>query len=180
MRIILVAVVVGLFVGCGHGNPTAPTSGATPTPPLPPVPTAARSYEVMFVADAACTDLPPVARRRTYVGSGGPLLHLSGAEFGTTVGYSSWDIIYLELSRDSAEAYLSDPPIWEHLTAQSDLVVDGNAKTTLSGEASRLSFNFRRLHILPCGGPSGERVSKCQVPEIRCRSTNHQLTLSRQ
>ena len=117
IRIVLVASVVALFVGCGRPTPTAPTTPVAPAPAVTPAPTVLRTYDVVFVDDAACAELPPVVRTRTYPGADdGFLVHLSGSDFSVPSGYYDWSVIRLDASQDSATAYFSDPPIWERPT----------------------------------------------------------------
>ena len=173
MRIVLVASVVVLFVGCGRETPTAPTPTVVATPAVTPAPTVLRSYEVVFVADAACTELPPVARTRTYTGAyDGFFVHLSGSDFSipAPIGYFAWDVIHLEVSQDSATAYFSDPPIWERPTPDTDLMIEGNAKGGTVNSDGQISFSFRGSFLF-CRG-------ECAVPPIACSAQNHRLTLT--
>ena len=173
MRIVVVASVVVLFVGCGRETPTAPTPTVVATPAVTPAPTVLRSYEVVFVADAVCTELPPVARTRTYTGAyDGFLLHLSGSDFSipAPIGYFAWDVIHLEVSQDSATAYFSDPPIWEHPTPDTDLMIEGNAKGGAVNGDGQISFSFRGSFVF-CRG-------ECAVAPIACSAQNHRLTLT--
>jgi len=180
--VLLVVLGQGL-AGCGDGNPTAPASAVTPAPSVNPTPVRPGAYEVVFVADAACTELPPVVRTRTYAGAfDGFVLHLSGSDFSVPapIGYYAWDVIYLEMSQDSATAYFSDPPIWERPTPDTDLMIEGNAKGTVSSDGSQISLAFPGTFMYcPAVDRAESRQPKCEVARIRCESKNHQLTLTR-
>jgi hypothetical protein len=184
MRIVLIASIVVLFVGCGHQSLTAPTPPVVPTPAVTPAPAVLGTYKVVFVADAACTELPPVVRTRTYTGAyDGFFVHLSGSDFSipAPIGYYAWDVIHLEASKDSATAYFSDPPIWERPTSDTDLMIEGNAKGTVSSDGSQITFAFPGTFMYcPAVERAESRQPKCEVPRIRCESKNHQLTLSRE
>lgn len=173
IRIVLLASIVVLFVGCGRETPTAPTPTVVSTAAVTPAPTVLPSYEVVFVADAACTELPPVARTRTYTGAyDGFLVHLTGSDFSipAPIGYFAWDVIHLEVSQDSATAYFSDPPIWERPTPDTDLMIEGNAKGGTVSRDGQISFSFRGSFLF-CRG-------ECAAPPIACSAQNHRLTLT--
>jgi hypothetical protein len=183
MRFILVASVVVLLVGCGRENLTAPTRPVAPVVQIAPAPAPASgslrpgNFEVVFAVDPACTDLPSLIRTRTYSGSfDGFFLRLSGSEFGATVE-STWDVMYVKVSEDSASVYFSDPPIWERPTTDSDLFIEGNAKGTAGSDTTKLSFRGS-FSYCPKADRGESRYSKCEVSPISCRSVNHQLTLS--
>jgi hypothetical protein len=174
IRIVVVASVVVLFVGCGRETPAAPTPAVVPTPAVTPAPTVPRSYEVVFVADAACTELPPVARTRTYTGAyDGFFVHLSGSDFSipAPIGYFAWDVIHLGMSQDSATAYFSDPPIWERPTPDTDLMIVGNAKGGTVTSDGQISFSFGGSFLF-CRGECAA------APPITCSAQNHRLTLT--
>ena len=173
MRYILVASIVVLSIGCVHETPAAPTSTIPPAPPVSPAPVRLANYDVVFVADAGCTELPPVARTRAYTGAyDGFFVHLSGSDFSipAPIGYFAWDVIHLEVSQDSATAYFSDPPIWERPTPDTDLMIEGNAKGGTVNSDGQISFSFRGAFLF-CRG-------ECAVPPIACSAQNHRLTLT--
>jgi len=168
IRIALIASVIVLFVGCSE-TPTAPTATVVPTP----APRVLRSYEVVFVADAACMELPPVARTRTYTAAyDGFLVHLSGSDFSipAPIGMFAWNVISLEVSQDSATAYFSDPPIWERPTPDTDLMIEGNARGGTLSSNGQIVFSFRGSFLF-CQG-------ECAVHPIACSAQNHRLTLT--
>jgi hypothetical protein len=180
----IVAIVV-LFAACGHESVTAPTTVAVspPTPVAPvPAPLLDGNYEITFTADAACTDLPSSARTRTYSASfdGSPLVYLGGADFarGSSTSYPIWNVLYVRVSGDSATIFFGDPPIWEHLTPESDLVINGDATGPVDGDTSQWSFGGS-LDYCPAADRTEQSYPECEVPEISCRSRNHQLTLTR-
>jgi hypothetical protein len=163
------------LAGCGHGNPTAPTSTIPPAPPVNPTPVRLANYEVVFVAVAACTDLPPVVRTRTYAGAfDGLRLDLSGSEFG-----ADWNVMFLKLDGDVAYVYATDPPIWERPTPDTDLFIDGKGIGSVLRDGS-VTFVFPGIvDYCPSVDRAESRQSKCDVPRIRCESNHHRLTLTR-
>ena len=146
------------------------------------------NYEVMFAADAGCTDLPSAARTRTYVASfasSGPsayLVTLSGADFARNSSYPDYNVLYANVVGDAGHVFFSDPEIWEHLTRetdvspQTDLVIIGDASGTLQGNVSHWAFGGTFTYC-PTAEPGD--YWECEVPEIRCTSQNHQFTLTR-
>jgi hypothetical protein len=173
IRNILIASMAVLSIACGHEKPTAPTSTTPPASPITPPVRLAANYEVVFVADAACTGLPPVARTRTYTGVyDGAFVHLSGSDFTipAPIGYFAWDVILLGVSGHSATAYFSDPPIWEHPTPDTDLMIEGNATGGTVSSDGQISFSFRGSFLF-CRG-------ECAGPPIACSAQNHRLTLT--
>jgi len=141
-------------------------------------------YEITFEADGACASLPPAARARTYSGRFGGddafVVTLHGAAFGAGMppSYTSWNAIYFQMRNDVAHIYFSDPPIWEHLTPDADLVIEGNdASGVLLADMTRWSYTGSFSY---CADPErGEPYPECGVPLITCQSQNHQLTLKR-
>jgi hypothetical protein len=174
MRYILVASIVVLSIGCGHENPTAPTSTIPPAPPVNPTPVRLANYEVVFVADAGCTDLPPAVRTRTYAGSfDGFRLDLSGSEFG-----ADWNVMSLKLDGDGAYVNGTDPPIWERPTPDTDLFIEGKGAGSVLRDGS-VPFAFLGIvDYCPSVDRAETRQSKCDVPRIRCESNHHRLTLT--
>jgi len=86
-------------------EPDCADSTIPPAPTVNPAPVRLANYEVVFVADAGCTDLPPVVRTRTYAGSfNGFRLELSGSEFA-----AGWNVMSLKLDGDIAYVYAADP-----------------------------------------------------------------------
>jgi hypothetical protein len=173
MRNILVASMVVLSIACGHENPTAPTSTMPPAPPITP-PVRLANYEVVFVADAECTDLPSVVRTRTYAGLFDSFrLDLSGAEFG-----GDWNAMSLKLDGDVAYVYATDPPIWERPTPDTDLFIDGKGGGSVLRDGS-VTFAFLGIvDYCPSVDRAESRQSKCDVPRIRCESNVHRLRLT--
>ena len=174
MRNILVASMVVLSIGCGHENPTAPTSTIPPAPPVNPTPVRLANYEVVFVTDAGCKDLPPVVRTRTYAGSfDGSRLDLSGSEFG-----ADWNVMSLKLDGDVAYVYAIDPPIWERPAPDTDLFIDGKGVGSVLRDGS-VTFVFPGIvDYCPSVDRAESRQSKCAVQRIRCESNHHRLTLT--
>ena len=141
------------------------------------------NYEVTFVVDAACTDIPASARTRTYSASleqaGSFYLGtLRGADFaqGSPPGYSAWNVLYVSAFEDLAHVYFSDPPIWEHLTPESDLVIYGDALGAIRADSPPWSFAGT---VGYCAEPEPDSYPECEVPEIVCRGQDHHLTFTR-
>lgn len=174
MRYILVVSMVVLSIGCGHENPTAPTSTIPPAPPVNPAPVRLPNYDVVFVADAECTDLPPVVRTRTYAGSfDGIRLRLSGSEFG-----ADWNVMSLKLDGDGAYVNATDPPIWERPTPDTDLLLHGEGAGSVLRDGS-IPFAFLGIvDYCPSLDRAESREWKCDVARIRCESNHHRLTLT--
>jgi len=143
------------------------------------------TYEVRFEADPACKDLPADVRTRTYSASfsqtGGTfyLGALTGADFGRggTTSYPIWNVLYISVADDSAHVYLSDPPIWEHLTTDADLVIVGDAQGLVRADTSRLALGGNFIYCPR--REAGEDYPECEVPEASCWSQTHLLTITR-
>ena len=139
-----------------------------------------------FDADPACTALPPEVRSRTYavvLAPSGPSYRgaLSGAQFGKAVpgvypGYD-WNTLGLRIVDDTAEWSADDPPIWEWLSAHSDLLIDVWARGTI--HADTLQWVFTGSFAYCPDSERDEGYPECNVPEISCRSSAHRLTLIR-
>lgn len=173
-RYILVANMVVLSIGCGQENPTAPTSTIPPAPPVNPTPVRLANYDVVFIADAGCTDLPSVVRTRTYAGAfDGLRLDLRGSDFG-----ADWNVMSLQLDGDAAYVYANDPPIWERPTPDSDLFIDGEGAGSVLRDRSVTFAFFGIVDYCPSVDRAESRQSKCDVPRIRCESNHHRLTLT--
>ena len=150
----------------------------------------ARTYEVTFEADAACTDLLSAVRTRTntasFASQGSSATDyfgtLSGADFargvpGSYPGYN-WNVLSVRVLDDVAQIFFSDPPIWEHLPPESDLVIEGDeAKGPVRADSSHWSFAGSFTYCP--AAERGDSYPECEVPEFSCRSQNHQLTLTR-
>jgi hypothetical protein len=174
MRNVLLASMVVLSIACGQEIPTAPTSTVPPAPPVTPTPPRSANYEVIFVADSRCADLPSAVRTRTYAGTlDGFRLGLSGAEFG-----ADWNVMSLTLDGDVAYVYATDPPILERPTPDTDLVIDGTGVGSVLRDGS-VTFVFRGI-VNYCSSVdrAESRQSKCDVPRIRCESNDHRLRLT--
>lgn len=182
---VLLAVLAQGLVGCaGSSSPSSPSAPSTPSTPSPiPLPAPfSGTFHISFSADAACTALPAVARTRIYSatmgGNGSPyLIDLGSATFGGDGSYL-WHTIYANFAESAAaHLYFQDPPIWEQLTANQYVVIDGVEAVGSVGElpatlAFSGSFTF-------CEAADMYAYPKCEVPEIVCRSNDHKLTITR-
>jgi hypothetical protein len=132
-----------------------------------------------FSADSACQALPDVARTRTYTASAsGSLITLSGATFGPQgSGYDNWASLYAKFTGDSVELYFQDPPIWELLSPTQHLVIESlEAVGSIRELPATLSFEGTFAF---CTDTEPDHYPECRVPEIVCRSKQHQLVIDR-
>ncbi len=147
---------------------TAPSS-------LPP------TFQAAFAADAACTELPPAVRTRTYTATGGNnsgyIIDLRGATFGVGDGSYNWHTIYASVFEDTAALSFQDPPIWEQLTPEQWVVIYG-LKATGSIRELPVTMTFAGSFTF-CAETEADSYPECEVPEIVCTSQHHTLTLSR-
>lgn len=135
------------------------------------------TYEVTFTADATCTDLPDLARRRTYNASLATRLQLHGASFGSTDG-TDWNIMHFRQFDDFVEMWADDPPILELLPDNAYYMVYGAATGTVTREFAQLSLNGDIWYCPKLGVGSLWSVP-CDGPIVKCRSTRHQMTMTR-
>src|SRR5262249_48002499 len=136
--------------------------------------------QIRFEADPACTGVPAEARTRTYDIRFGPNGNwywgtLSGAQFGKAKpgaypGYD-WNLVILKITDDKALFLASDPPIWEMLTARSDLLIYVSASGTI--HADELQWTFSGDFEYCADSERDEGYPECTVPEAVCRSENH-------
>jgi hypothetical protein len=85
-------------------------------------------------------------------------------------------VLNVWVADDSADINMSDPPIWEHVTPDADLVILGDAHGLVRAGTLRLpmwgSFTY-------CPQPkSGEAYPECEVSVISCVSPTHLLTIT--
>ena len=159
------------LAGCGDGNPTAPTA-IPPASAVNPAPVRLATYEVVFAADEACTDLPLVVRTRTYGAAfDGVRLDLSGSDFA-----ADRNVMSLKLDGDVAYVAATDPPIAERPTPDTDLFIDGKGIGSVLRDGS-VTFLFAGI-VDYCGSVDRVDQSKCDVPRIRCESNHHRLALT--
>jgi hypothetical protein len=138
------------------------------------------TYELTFVAGAACTALPPHARTRTYTAALSPASStavLSGARFAPAAApYAYWNVLYTRLEGESADIWFQDPPLWESLPDDSYLVIFGDAHGSMAAGRSTLPF-WGRFEYCSHREPDG--YPECQVPVVTCESASHQLIVER-
>jgi hypothetical protein len=137
------------------------------------------TYEVTLIADATCTELPDLVRRRTFTGTvtagGNPMLRLSGARFGSSGGLE-WNVMPFRQFDDYVELYAQDPPIAELLTENTLYMLYGDATGTVTRDSARLDV-FGGISYCPKIG-AGDSVT-CDSPLITCVSNQHQVTMTR-
>jgi hypothetical protein len=178
---VLFVVLVQGLVGCGGStSPSAPSATSPSSAPSPPAPSPVplpRTFHISFSADAACTELPAVARTRTYSATTrGDLIDLGDATFGGDGSYYS-NTVYASFVGDVAHLYFQDPPIWEQLTANQYVVIYGvEAVGSVRELPATLSFPGAFTF---CSAAEPDRYPECGVPEIVCRSNEHKLTITR-
>jgi hypothetical protein len=142
------------------------------------------TYEVTFIADATCTELPDLARRRTYsatIGTMspiGPVMQFFGARFGSSGGLD-WNIMPLRQFDDYLELWADHPPVVEMLADNAYYMVYGGASGTVTREFAELRLGADIGYCPKLGAGSLASLS-CEVPMVNCRSTRHQMTLTRQ
>lgn len=179
-RLILAGTLL-LVVGCGRDTATGPLA---PSPSTSQAIPAAGEFELTFIADAACTTLPDVARSRTYLTSStvNSPFGISGATFGksSTPSYN-WNVIYQKTLNHAVEWWFSDPEIWElvgpdaYVTvyggpALIDLEADGGLKTGEWPFWGRFTY---------CPYREPDDYPECEVPVVSCESEHNRLRLVR-
>ena len=132
--------------------------------------------------------LPSIARSRTYsttAVAGSQVISLSGGTFGgsSEPGYPSlWNVIYQNALDDADTWWFQDPEIWEHLSAESYLVLYGGpARIGLEAGTKNLQTGEWPFwgRFTYCAEMEPDSYPECEVPEITCESTHHTLTLVR-
>ena len=135
-------------------------------------------HRITFTADADCTDLPPVARVRSYLADVFSAVDLYGAKFGvdTRTNYL-FSTLYFSQFEDYAVFHLSDPPVWELLPDNAYVVIYGEAKGNVDHGGGTLPMwgFFSYCPRMKMGEPL-----TCEVPEPSCQSSRHQMTIARQ
>lgn len=130
-------------------------------------------YDITFEADATCTALPDVARKRAYQASVRyPMLELSGAEF--LGGDPPANTIVLSQFEEYARFRMSDPPIWELIPNAGWVMFSGEALGVIDPNISQLLMEGE---IRYC--PTFTGNATCAVETVSCRSSRHVMTLKR-
>ena len=183
MRRVLAASAILFLGGCARGTVRTP-AGTSSTITAPSSPTASvpltGTFAITFTADGACTQLPGVARSRTYSAAAGspPIISLGGATFGEGVpGSYSWNVLYGSVLGDVASLWFQDPEIWELIGPEGYVVIYGDASGPLNPQTSEWPFRGRFSY---CPEVEPDSYPECEVPAITCESTHHTLTLVRQ
>ena len=131
------------------------------------------TYDVTLTADPTCTDLPEIARRRTYTATVGTTVVFSGAPFGSGGG-SAWNSMYLTQFDDYVD--LSTEQLLELLPNDAYYLLYGGASGTVTREFAQLNLwggisYCPKLQVGP--------FMPCDGPMITCVSKQHQMTLTR-
>ena len=131
------------------------------------------TYDVTLTADATCTDLPEIARRRMYTATVGTTVVFSGARFGSAPG-SAWNTMYLTQFDDYVD--LSTEQFLELLPDDAYYLLYGGATGTVTRESAQLNLWGGISYCPKLGvGP----FLPCDVPMITCVSREHQMTMTR-
>jgi hypothetical protein len=141
-------------------------------------------YMMTFTADSACASIPGYARRRSYDvtntarGPSSYLVSVAGGQYGAPASEGGYfnNVLYAGSFEDIFALSLSDPPLWERFPQGSYLVIAGQADGSVGEFPARLSLNGWFVYC-PELTPGNE--PRCAVSEVRCQSSNHQLTIAR-
>jgi len=137
------------------------------------------NFELTFVADRSCTDLPAEARTRTYSATlqqEGSRARLSGGVFADGGPYGPWNTVGVTMNGDATDIWFQDPPIWESLPDGAYLVIYGDAHGRLDAEGATLPFWARFEY---CRQREPDTYPECAVPVTTCESRAHQLLVHR-
>ena len=146
-------------------------------------------YVVTLTADAACTDLPSVARSRTYAASvtgsaqypvgtlsGGNFTMPNGARHNTFYVYAFGSFVRFGFWVD-----WEGPAIVEQVDPNTFIGVVGRADAVWADFPLELPFSGEFMY---CQGgakapPGTPWIFECAATPTRCNSSNHRLTLTR-
>ena len=128
------------------------------------------TYDVTLTADATCTDLPEIARRRIYTATVGTTVVFSGAQFG---GFD-WNTMYFTQFDDYVD--LSTEQLLELLPDNAYYLLYGGAAGTVTREFAQWNLSG---YISYCPQRGVGPALPCDVPMITCVSTRHQMTMTR-
>jgi hypothetical protein len=143
--------------------------------PNPPVDLTGH-HRITFTADSTCSNLPPVARERSYLANVTSKVDLYGATFAGGDDTYLWRVVYLSQFEDYAHFWAQDPPVWELLPNNDFVVIYGDATGTVGPHNSTLTFAGFFLYC-PRRGPG--QSPRCEVEEIVCQSSRHQMSMTR-
>lgn len=133
------------------------------------------NYDVTLTADATCTELPEIARRRTYAATVGARVVFSGARFGSS-GAVDWNTMYVAQVDDYVDMWAQDPPLLELLPDNAFFMLYGGATGTVTREGAQLTMYGG---ISYCPELSVGQNLSCAVPPTTCVSNRHQMTMTR-
>jgi hypothetical protein len=137
------------------------------------------TYDVTVTADPTCTELPEIARRRTYTASVtagvNARLVFSGSRFGSFDGLD-WSTMYFRQFDDYVQLYSQDPPVLELLPDNAFYMVYGGASGTVTREFAQLNVWGG---ISYCPQLRAGSSPSCDSPPITCVSSSHQMTMTR-
>lgn len=136
-------------------------------------------YDVTLTADATCTELPEVARRRAYTAAVtaavNPRLVFSAARFGSSGGLD-WNVMPFTQFDDYVDMWAQEPPIVELLPDNAYYMLYGGASGTVTREVAQLNLWGSISYCPKLGvGPN----LPCDSPMITCASNRHQMTMTR-
>ena len=133
------------------------------------------TYDVTLTADATCTELPEIARRRTYTATVGATVVFSGARFGSSGGFD-WNTMYVFQVDDYVDMWAQDPPLVELLPDNTFFMLYGGATGTVTREGAHLTMYGG---ISYCPKLSDGQNLSCAEPPTICVSNRHQMTMTR-
>jgi hypothetical protein len=146
----------------------------------------AGDYTATFRADPSCTQLPEATRARTYIAMITPQatppttydVVLSGARFWTS---PRTDRFFGGVAGSSARFILDEGDglaIVEELAPSQSLAIYGEADGHIDGSTIVGPFSGSFDYCSSLGSPAPGPL-RCSATPVRCRSSNHQLTLIR-
>jgi hypothetical protein len=133
------------------------------------------TYDVTMTVDTTCTELPEIARRRTYTVTVGRTVVFSGARFGSAGGLD-WNTMYLTQFDDYVDMWAQDPPLVELLPDNAFFMLYGGAAGTVTREGADLNM-YGGVSYCPklSEGPN----LSCAVTPTTCVSNRHRMTMTR-
>jgi hypothetical protein len=129
------------------------------------------TYDVTLTAAETCTELPDIARRRTFTATVGSTVVFSGARFAF-----DWNYMYFSQVDDFVDLLAQEPPLAELLPDDAYYMLYGGATGTVTREFAQLDV-YGGISYCPKlkVGPG----LPCDVPLITCVSNRHQMTMTR-
>ena len=175
-------------ISCG-GAPTTPSAAPTTAasvPPLPSAPVSVSGGTFTFSIDSACrAQFPEAVQQRSYpatfrsypapAGSeyAGGVLTLAEGVFRTDLDGGEWNLAYRSTTDGATTYSFDEPPIWEWLSGDQFLVIDGSS--TYHGTSPYGEWSFSGSVFYCASATAGQ---SCAIPEIICQSDHHRLRVT--